>query len=180
MKKTLLNIVVLFLVFVATVGMTGLLINQEKAVRIHNVENASLPVVYMKVGDTMVNPMYGYANEMEQQYIRDGITPLPTDRTLTVVLEKLGNKIESVEYEVSTADGSQTVENGNISNFKEKDGYLTADFKVQNPILMNQEYTLRFEVTLENGESYHYYTRLLQRVGTNIEECLLIRICSLK
>lgn len=172
MKKLLINIVVLFLVFVAAIGTTSLFINREKSVRIHNVENASLPIVYMEVSEMMVNPMYGYANEMEQQYIRDSITPLPTDRVLTVILEKLGNSIESVGYEVSTADGTQTVENGSITNLKEKDGFFTADFKIQNPILMNQEYTLRFEITLEDGESYHYYTRLLQRAGTNIEEYL--------
>lgn len=37
---------------------------------------------------------------------------------------------------------------------------------------MNQEYTLRFDVTLDNGETYYYYTRLLQRAGTNISEYL--------
>ena len=30
----------------------------------------TLPVLYMEVEDTLVNPMYGYADEMEEQYIR--------------------------------------------------------------------------------------------------------------
>jgi len=172
LKKILINIVVLILVFVASVGATGLLMNQEKVVRVHNVDDASLPVLYMEVADMLVNPMFGYANEMEPQYVRDGLTPLPTNRTLCVVLEKLGNKIESVEYVVATADGTEIVENGNVTGLKEKDGYINAEFKIQNPILMNQEYTLRFDVTLENGDVYYYYTRLLQRAGTNLEEYL--------
>ena len=49
---------------------------------------------------------------------------------------------------------------------------LRAEFQVENPILMNQEYTLRFEIQLENGENYFYYTRLLQRAGLNIQEYL--------
>ncbi len=172
MKKILLNIVVLFLAFLASVVATGLLMNQEKVVRVHNMDDASLPVMYMEVADMLINPMFGYANEMEPQYVRDGLTPLPTNRTLKVVLEKLGNKIDSIAYEVSTADGTQTVENGTVAGWKDKDGYLTAEFRIQNPILMNQEYTLRFDVTLEEGEVYHYYTRLLQRAGTNLEEYL--------
>ncbi len=173
MKKLLINIVVLLLVFAGSVTVTGLLMNQEKGIQIHNVEDASLPVVYMEVEDMLVNPMFGYANEMEPQYVRDGLTPLPTNRTLTVVLEKLGNKIDSLEYEVSTADGTETVENGKINGLKEKeDGFFSADFKIQNPILMNQEYTLRFAVTLDDGDVYYYYTRLLQRAGTNLEQYL--------
>ena len=54
-----------------------------------------------------------------------------------MVLEKLKNKIDSVEYVVATADGTQTVENGVVTGLKDKDGYLTAEFKIQNPILMN-------------------------------------------
>ncbi len=172
MKKLLINIVVLFLAFVGSVTATALLMNQEKVVRIHKVDDASLPVMYMEVADMLVNPMFGYANEMDSQYVRDGITPLPTNRTLRVVLEKLGNKIESLDYEVSTADGTQVVESGSVSGLKEKDGYLRADFKIQKPILMNQEYTLRFAVTLGDGDVYYYYTRLLQRAGTNLEEYL--------
>ena len=172
MKKLIINIFVLLLVFSASVAGTALLINQEKVVRIHNVDSASLPVMYMEVSGMMVNPMFGYADKVEPQYVRDGITPLSTDRMLTVVVEKLGNKIESLAYEILTADGTQTVEHGNITDWKEKDGYITSSFKVQNPILMNQEYTLRLEITLENGKEYHYYTRILQRAGTNIEEYL--------
>lgn len=158
--------------FSGTIVATGLLMNQDKVVRVHNMDDASLPIMYMEVADRLVNPMFGYANEMEPQYVRDGLTPLPTNRTLRVVLEKLGNKIDSVDYVVSTADGTQTVENGSITGLKEKDGYLTAEFKIQNPILMNQEYTLRFDVTLDDGDVYHYYARLLQRAGTNLEEYL--------
>lgn len=172
MKKVLTNVFVLLFVFAATVALSGLLINREKTVRIHNVENASLPVVYMEVSDTRINPMYGYANRMDTQYIRDGITPLSADRMLTVVLDAMGNEVASVAYEITTADGTQTVENGTILNLKEQDGCLTAQFKVQNPILMNQEYTLCLALLLEDGNTYYYYTRLLQRVGTDIEECL--------
>ena len=172
MKKLLINIVVLFLVFAGAVAVTGMFINQEKVVRIHDVDDATLPVMFMETADMLVNPMFGYANEMEPQYVRDGITLLPTNRTLNVALEKLGNKIDSLAYEVSTADGTETVEYGKITGLKEKDGYLKGQFKIQNPILMNQEYTLRFSVTLKSGEVYYYYTRLLQRAGTNLEEYL--------
>ena len=54
MKKILLNIVVLFFAFSASVVATGLLMNQEKVVRVHNMDDASLPVMYMEVADMLV------------------------------------------------------------------------------------------------------------------------------
>lgn len=172
MKKGIIKVGVLALLFLTSVGITGVFINQEKTVGVRKMEDSSLPVMYMEVSDVLVNPMYGYAWEIEQQYIRESITPLSTGRELTMVLDPMGNTIESVVYEVSTADGTEVVEKGNITSLQKENDYLVADFKVENPILMNQEYTLCFEVTLSDGDSYHYYTRLLQRAGINITEYL--------
>ncbi len=171
-KKIILNIVVLTLVFAASVSVTGLIINREKSVQIHDVSRASLPVVYMQMEDMRINPMFGYANAMEQKSMRDSITPLSTNRKLQVVVDTLGNEVESVEYEISTADGSRKLENGLLTDLKETDGALSGEFKVENPILMNQEYTLCFKVTLEKRGTFYYYTRLLQRAGTHTQDYL--------
>ncbi|NCB92193.1 MAG: hypothetical protein EOM40_06420 [Clostridia bacterium] len=172
MKKGLIKVGVLLLLFLTTVGITAVLINRDKTVGTRTMEAPTLPVVYMEVADVMVNPMYGHAQEMEQQYMRDSLTPLPTTRELTMVMEPMGSKVESVSYEVSTADGTTVVENSKISGLKEDGDYTRADFQLETPILMNQEYTLRFDVTLEGGKTYFYYTRLLQRAGINTDQYL--------
>ena len=172
MKKGLLKAGVLLLLFAAALGGTAALINREKIVGTRQMEEVSLPILYMEVSDTKVNPMYGYANEMEEQYMRDSLTPLPTDRSLTMVMDPKNASVKTVSYRVSTADGTEVVETSKISKLKKTDGEIRADFQLETPILMNQEYTLRFDVTLDNGETYYYYTRLLQRAGTNISDYL--------
>ena len=172
MKKGLLKAGVLLLLFAAALGGTAALINREKIVGTRQMEDASLPILYMEVADTKVNPMYGYAGEMEEQYMRDSLTPLPTDRSLTMAIDPKNASVKTVSYRVSTADGTEVVETSKISKLKKKDGEIRAEFQLETPILMNQEYTLRFDVTLDNGETYYYYTRLLQRAGTNISEYL--------
>ena len=172
MKKGLLKAGVLLLLFAAALGGTAALINREKIVGTRQMEDASLPILYMEVADTKVNPMYGYASEMEEQYMRDSLTPLPTDRSLTMAIDPKNASVKTVSYRVSTADGTEVVETSKISKLKKKDGEIRAEFQLETPILMNQEYTLRFDVTLDNGETYYYYTRLLQRAGTNISEYL--------
>lgn len=172
MKKGLIKVGVLLLLFLAAAGGTAVFINRDKTVGTRKMEGATLPVMYMEVADVLVNPMYGYAREMEQQYMRDGLTPLPTGRELTMVLDPMESKVEQVNFQVSTADGTTVVETGKINGLSEEGDRLKADFQLETPILMNQEYTLRFDVTLNNGKTYYYYTRLLQRAGIYTEQYL--------
>lgn len=172
MKKGLIKAGVLLVLFLASLAGTAAVINRDKIVGTRKMEEPVLPVMYMEVEDVLVNPMYGYVREMEQQYMRDSLTPLPTGRELTMVLDPMESKVKEVQYQVSTADGTTVVENGKITTLTESGENLRADFQLETPILMNQEYTLRFDVTLENGKTYYYYTRLLQRAGINTTQYL--------
>lgn len=172
MKKGFIKAGVLLLLFLAALGGTAAFINRDKTVGTREMEEASLPVMYMEVSDILVNPMYGYAREMEEQYMRDSLTPLPTGRELTMVLAPMESKVKEVNYRVSTADGTTVVEIGKINELKEDDEYLRANFQLETPILMNQEYTLRFDVTLKDGNTYYYYTRIVQRAGINTMQYL--------
>lgn len=172
MKKWLIRISVLLLLFLTSVGVTAVLINQEKTVGVRKMEDPTLPVMYMEVADVVVNPMYGYAQQMEQQYMRDSITPLVNGREVSMILDLMNSHVESVGYEVSTADGTEVIETVILSGLEEDKGKIKKVFQLETPILMNQEYTLRFDVTLENGKTYYYYTRILQRAGINVEDYL--------
>ena len=172
MKKGFIKAGVLLLLFLAVLGGTAAFINRDKTVGTREMEEASLPVLYMEISDILVNPMYGYAREMEEQYMRDSLTPLPTGRELTMVLAPMESKVKEVNYRVSTADGTTVVEIGKLNELKEDDEYLKADFQLETPILMNQEYTLRFDVTLKDGNTYYYYTRIVQRAGISTTQYL--------
>ena len=133
--------------------------------------DASLPIVYMEVEERLVNPMYGYAEEMEQQYMRDSLTPLPATRELTMMLDPMESKIDSVNYQVSTADGTTVVETGKIPKFAGGREKLRGEFKLEIPILMNQEYTLRFDVKMKDGRRT-IIIREFCRASANLNEYL--------
>ena len=124
------------------------------------------------IADIVVNPMYGYAQEMEQQYMRESITPLVNGREISMILDLRDSRIDAIGYEISTADGTEVVETVELKGIQEENGKMKKVFQLETPILMNQEYTLRFDVTLENGKTYYYYTRILQRAGINVKEYL--------
>ena len=66
MNKRAARILILFLVFAASVGVFTHLMSHETTENATDLDAASLPVLYMKTADTTVNRMYGYRQEMNR------------------------------------------------------------------------------------------------------------------
>lgn len=172
MKKVLLRIPVLLAVFLASVFFFSRVFNRGETVNTTDFSGASMPVMYMKTADTVVNPMYGYAKKMQENTIREGITPIDTDRKLGLVLDINGAAISSISYTVTTPDLETTVDEQKLSLPAKMEGTAEIEFGLKEPILMNQEYLIRFTVTLQSGEKIYYYNRLVQRAGLNVSQYL--------
>jgi len=169
MKRIIMKIGILAAVFIIGVVVIAGLMNNETTDNKTDLEAATLPVLAMEIDETLMNRLFGYTKEMQVDFMRDSLTPLDTDKKLTLVIESYDLQVDSVAYEVRTSDGSTVIENAKIKSF-EKDGERQkATFTIQNSIRMNQEYSLRFAVETNQGTVY-YYTRLLQRSGLNTAE----------
>lgn len=172
LKKVLIRVIVFLIVFAAGVAVFSRLRNRERTVEASEMESASLPVLYMQEGDVLINPMYGNRTKMDGVTMRDHLTLLPTGRDLKMAFDPKEQKVSSVVYTVESVDGSEIVENSTIRSFSEENGLQTAQFHLDTPILLNQEYTLQFEVKMEDGSTAYYYTRLVQRSGVSLTEYL--------
>ena len=172
MNKRAARILILFLVFAASVGVFTHLMSHETTENATDLDAASLPVLYMKTADTTVNRMYGYRQEMNGITTRENLTPLPMDRSLTLEIDAKGQKIKNVTYTVESTDGGALIENSVLKSFDEDGSYLKADFQLETAILMNQEYTLKLEVAYGDGQSAWYYTRIVQRNGVEVGDYL--------
>lgn len=165
MKKKLIRAGILLVIFICGVAGFSSLMNYQSTDNKTDMETASSPSMAMMIEDTEVNRMYAYADDMDVRFVRDGLTPVGTDRSLKVSITPNGREIDSLVYEVCTSDGEQVIENNKIRSFtEEEDGRLTVEFTLSQPILMNQEYALTFTLSTEDG-TWNYYTRILQRVG---------------
>ncbi|GHT84057.1 hypothetical protein FACS18947_0960 [Bacteroidia bacterium] len=172
MKKSLMKGLILGAIFVVSIILFSNILNKDMTDHTVKLSGATFPMLYMQVEDTLVNPMYGYRQEMQNSYLRDGLTPISMTRDLTVAIQPFGNQIQALSYEVMTADGNAVVENGNLSGLREDGDLQKADFHLETPILMNQEYTLKFIVDIGAEKPLYYYTRLIQRVGLNVNQYL--------
>ena len=165
MKKKLIRAGILLVIFICGVAGFSSLMNYQSTDNKTDMETASSPSMAMMIEDTEVNRMYAYADDKDVRFVRDGLTPVGTDRSLKVSITPNGREIDSLVYEVCTSDGEQVIENNKIRSFtEEEDGRLTVEFTLSQPILMNQEYALTFTLSTEDG-TWNYYTRILQRAG---------------
>lgn len=169
MRKVVLKIIVLFAVFVGGVFGFSELMTQDTMESTREMENPTLPVLCIDNDGYKINQMFGYTQEMDQTTIRDGIVPLTTDREISVSVNDFGNQIDSVTYEVTNLIDGTVLENAKVGNFKEDGDYVTAAFSLQEPVLMGQEYGLKFTVHMGDKDAY-YYTRLVQRASLSTKK----------
>lgn len=170
MKKILIKAGVLAGVFIASVLIFSGMLNREEAEKTKLMEPPALPVLYMEENGTAVNRMAGYRQELKETTERESLTLLPIDRTLSILLEPGESTVESISYQVTSLEDGSLVENGVVKNPSEQgeDGRQSASFQVQTPILMNQEYMLRFALDIGEDVPVYYYTRLVQRGSLDV------------
>ena len=171
MKKILVRILVLVLVFVGAAFGTAKFLNKETVNTTEVMAPASFPLVYVNLEGTQMNCLHGYAKEMDVTAMRDTLTPIGDDRTVNIEIQPFQNQIGSVSFEVLTADGDKTMENTQVTGLGEKDDYVTAKLAIQNKLLINTEYILKIKVTAGSREIY-YYTRIIHQADLNAKKYL--------
>lgn len=163
------------LLILALIGTAFFLFNQKSETP-SALGTPKLPILYAKADEVTINAMRGYTTAQDLKTQRDTLLPLDANHIISLEADPNGNTIESIGYEItSLADGS-FVENGNARKLSQKDGKYTAEIELTAPMLMGQEYGIRFRVSCksEEGETdtVYYYSRLLQQTGTNLSKYL--------
>ncbi|MBR2188315.1 MAG: hypothetical protein IJ860_02740 [Eubacterium sp.] len=186
-KNRIFRVLIRVLVLAAAVGAAAgliLLISRHRNAKTDEIHTETfgtpeLPVMWVRLGEQSVNPMYGYRVEQDLTSRRTSLTLLTADRSFGVQIDPYGKQIVSVRYEITSLMDGAFVENGTVENLTEAEGLYTAEIAISTPILMDQEYAIRFEVVTadaeENGgaeDTVYYYTRLVQKTGTNLDAYL--------
>ncbi len=172
MKKTIIKGVYLAAVFCISLLLAGSLVNQGNTDMTMEMGSATYPVVHMKIGEREVNPLHGYKEAMECSFQRDSITPLGEGRKIGFVVDKYGQDIEHMMFEVRSIDGQRLVESTEITAYRQTEEKISGEFTVKDLIDADTEYML--VLLLENGwgQTIRYYTRIIQTENYHEEEKL--------
>lgn len=170
MKKSLLKSVILLIVFIISLYIISGIMNQGNTDMTAQMAPATYPLVYITMGERQINCLRGYAESMESSYLRESLTPLDEGRRLRFCVDKYGNTITNIAFEVRSIDGSRLIESTEVEEYVEEEDKITADISIKDLIEPDKEYSLVLLINTETGKTIRYYARILTPSEYHVEE----------
>ncbi len=163
-KKNHRKIIFFILLFLAILGGTlavAIISTRETQKKYEKMQQASLPLVRLSfLSGQYESELHGYVNRMEDQKMRDLIVPLSEDREISLTIDKYGNTVKTLHYQLKSTDGTEYIDGGSIDLRKEIGS--TASLKLQFSQLLSSGSEYQLVLSLETGEkTIYYYTRVL-------------------
>lgn len=165
MKKKIIKIVVLSIVFVAALILSGRYTNRGTTDMTADMGQPTLPTISFKVDDKIVNLTAGHIKEMGLTAVRDAITPVD-EQTINLVIQSYGQKVSSLDYEIYSIDGEKKLFEKSLKEVQEE-----MSLPVENILEEDQEYLLKLDLNIEE-KSVSYYVRLIDAKGLYLNDCL--------
>ena len=173
MKKRVIKTGILVGIFLVALVISSKIMNNGADDEVVDMGEPTLPRVSFLMNQQEVNTLFGYVDEMDITAMRDTITPLESNGSLSVKLDKEGNKISKVAYTVYSLDGEDTYTKGNIEDIA-KDG--TASLNLSSAIGESvQEAVLKITLTVgtdKDAKDVNYFTRIEKPDDITAEKCL--------
>ena len=165
MKKSLIKKIVTAVVFLAALLVIDAVMNQKNTDVTMEMPAATLPVVSVQLGDYKVNTMYGYTSRQEEVYMKDTLTPVSSDRSISLVVDTFKTQVSTIAYEVRSIDGERLIEGGEITDFRKQGEQIGFSLQLKDLIEKDKEYSFITILTMEDGSRSYYYARFIQQEG---------------
>lgn len=158
--------IILTAVFVLALFVSSFILNRGNADMTADMGSATFPTISFETEGYEVNLLAGHRNEMDLSAMRDTITPIDQDGSLTGYVENYDQTIDSLMYQVYTADGKEKL----LEETEEQVG-KTVEFQLENVLEDNEEGVLKITLSFGDEQAF-YYTRIIESADLNIKECL--------
>ena len=160
MVKYLYKVVVLLVVFVGALFYFGGQLQSdlyEEGVVV-NQGAESMPYLTLKSQGISMNRLYGYNGPIDDNIVRESITPLNSDKKLKIQISEGQVRLAKLQYDIVDKDTDEVYYSGTMNSIgkdtKEIEIELDFGFKT------SAEYILAMTATTDTGRKVHYFTRL--------------------
>ncbi|MDE6698165.1 MAG: hypothetical protein K2J91_01625, partial [Lachnospiraceae bacterium] len=170
MKKILIKLAVLAVIFIATIGIHFALTIEKTELPEEVMTTATLPIVSMVCDDMVVNTLHGYIISMDGRYMRDSVTPIGDGRKISFTIDMYDNIIAGISYELRSLDTTRLIEKTNVTDYNVSNGKADGTFKVSGMIDEEEEYLLIIKLVTEKHGEINYYTRVIMQDEINVAE----------
>ena len=161
MKRFLLKMIVFVLSFLVSLYAISKIMNRDNNSMTKEMAAASLPIVRMQAGEILYNELHGITGDSNVIYQRDTVTVLGENREFQFQMELYDTKVQKLEMEVRSCDGSRLIEKTEFADYTVKNRQIQISSSVKDLIEPDTEYALIFVLTDENDREVRYFTRII-------------------
>jgi hypothetical protein len=163
MKKGIIKGIVCIATFLISIIVISAIMNRGNTDMTMEMSAASYPLVYINYEGEHINCLHGYSSDMDVSFMRDTVTPLDTDRKISIYIDKYNSSISSIAFEVRSTDGERLIESSEIFDYLDKGTGISADITIKDLIDADEEYEFIIKLGISGGKTIRYYTRIIQR-----------------
>ncbi len=155
------KILILLMIFIGSIYVVNKIDNAGVEDVSVEMEQAELPIVYVRYQDQFINTLHGYTGKVDTTYFRDTITPMDYGQTIELWSDQGNVSYNTYEYELRSQYQGDLIENGAVTEFNQADGYDKIRVTFRTKLEELQEYVLVLKAM--NGEDVgaRYYTRVV-------------------
>lgn len=175
MKKiinTIIRIIVMIGVLVITIFFVNKFENRGYENLAIEMEDATLPLAYVKYDGEYINCMHGYTSAVDCVMLRDSITPIDENKNVVIAVDDKDNFVKSYAYELRSIAGDSLIENGELEVASEENGFQVLNINIRMDIAPEMEYMLVIKMNGENDVIARYYTRVVINADYHAAELL--------
>lgn len=155
------RILVLLFIFTGTILVVNKINNRGVEEFSVEMEQATLPIVYVRYNDRFINTLHGYTGKVDTTYFRDTITPMDYGKTIELWADQGKDTYGSYEYELRSQYQGDLIENGSVTELTHADGYDKIRVTFRTDLEELQEYVLVLKAMSGEEAAVRYYTRVV-------------------
>ncbi len=159
--RVLAKILILLCIFFGTIFFVNRIHNSGVEDVSVEMEQATLPIVYVRYNDQFINTLHGYAGKVDTTFFRDTITPMDYGQTIELWSDQGSEEYGTYEYELRSLYQGDLIENGAVTELNHADGYDKIRITFRTELEGQQEYVLVLKAIHDEDVAVRYYTRVV-------------------
>ena len=143
----------------------------EEELKTTAMKEASFPLVSFEVEGEEMNLLRGHAANLDAQVIRECITPVTSERSITVNIKTSESDVKKLKYQIFTIDGREK-ESDDLTVLEDSNGKKRITIPLRENYEVGDEYILKLTLITNTSKRIYYYSRLKYYENDKLHEKL--------
>ena len=122
-------------------------------------KEATFPLITLEVEGEKMNLLHGYAANLDAQVIRECITPITPDRSLTININESESDVKKLKYQIFTLEGREK-ESDDYTVLADSSGKKSLTLTLRENYEVGEEYILKLTLITNTSKRIYYYSRI--------------------